>query len=416
MSLAVTLDDPIKCRIDDSYLNELEAKKNIEDIYKIYADSLPIFSSSSKSPETFNEYKILRKIGEGIQADVYLAQKINIDRVEEVAIKIFKNDLEGRENGRREASFLMNELLGIPHVSQARAIYKSSESQYALVFDYLREGDLHKKYIEDRGKPQMTISQIRSLMKQMIETLLSMKDKKVIYGDMKPENTFFSDSEELKIVDFGLTVKDINEIAPFIPQTYPYLAPEVMLMKKITHDIDIWSLGCMIFNLYTKKILFNIPFYQSSEQDFIDAFYAHKDTLGMPLKSYVEEGKTSDFFFDKEERNLQFNYLSSKKYQDYIKANPFLHIEEEIMKAAIERNDDMEEARNLARLIAQMIKYEDRISLEKMKIDRFINPPDEKMKSSEPSLKRKRLDETPTDILNLVYGGDSSSLAKRQKV
>lgn len=82
--------------------------------------------------------------------------------------------------------------------------------------------------------------------------------KGVIHCDLKPENILFKNytCDSVKVIDFGSS-SFIDDIGYTYLQTRPYRAPEMVFGCPFDSAIDIWSLGCILYELFVKKVLFN---------------------------------------------------------------------------------------------------------------------------------------------------------------
>ena len=99
---------------------------------------------------------------------------------------------------------------------------------------------------------------IRIYVVQILEGLRLLEDLSIIHCDLKPENILLSkkqNSNRIKIIDFGSSCYVREQMYSYIQSRY-YRAPEVILGIKYSCAIDMWSLGCIIFELYTGHPLF----------------------------------------------------------------------------------------------------------------------------------------------------------------
>lgn len=98
------------------------------------------------------------------------------------------------------------------------------------------------------------------IARSLVTTLLLLKQNGVIHADIKPENILFVDShqESIKLIDFGSALFIEENSQHFVMQTLPYRAPEIALLADYDYQIDIWSLGCVLYELATSNVLFNL--------------------------------------------------------------------------------------------------------------------------------------------------------------
>lgn len=108
----------------------------------------------------------------------------------------------------------------------------------------------------------------------MILALKFLKSKGIIHCDLKPENILFlKKGKNVKLIDFG-SATFINDTAFYYLQTRPYRAPEVVFGCEFDFAVDMWSIGCIIYELITSDILFN---HKSGVMNFAKALSINKD-------------------------------------------------------------------------------------------------------------------------------------------
>lgn len=96
-------------------------------------------------------------------------------------------------------------------------------------------------------------------MRNILVALKCLKTAGVIHCDLKPENILLIKNEKnfVKLIDFGNAIFIHDNINHGEMQTLPYRAPEITLGADFDYAIDMWGLGCIIYELVTNKILFN---------------------------------------------------------------------------------------------------------------------------------------------------------------
>jgi len=119
--------------------------------------------------------------------------------------------------------------------------------------------ELHKR------RKALTEPEVRYFMKQIVEGCKYLHDNKIIHRDLKLGNLFLNDEMEIKIGDFGLAtrVEIDGERKKTLCGTPNYIAPEVLNKKGHSFEVDVWSLGCILFTLLVGKP----PFETQSLQD-----------------------------------------------------------------------------------------------------------------------------------------------------
>lgn len=102
-----------------------------------------------------------------------------------------------------------------------------------------------------------TTSLLKRVVYQVSEGLNYMKAKSVIHCDLKPENILFTDDryKNIKLIDFGSSCQDYTKGFSYVMSRY-YRAPEVVFGNRYGHGVDMWSLGCIIYELLTGRVLF----------------------------------------------------------------------------------------------------------------------------------------------------------------
>ena len=179
---------------------------------------------------------------------------------------------------------------------------------------------------------------VRTITKDILTSLKYLKSKGIVHCDLKPENILFKDfgCKQVKIIDFGSSTF-VNDVDYTYLQTRPYRAPEMVFGCVYDFSIDIWSLGCIIYEIITKKVLFN---FKRVEDNIAKAFAICKSDSfeifekGKNYKKIINRGQicqclrdpTSGLFFDVIRPNYNFdieaelnNFGCDMKAIDFIK-------------------------------------------------------------------------------------------------
>jgi len=195
------------------------------------------------------------KLGEGTYAVVY--KGVNRQTNETVALKEIHLDAEegAPSTAIREIS-LMKELRHVNIVRLYDVIH--TENMLMLVFEYMDQ-DL-KRYMDSRGqKGSLDTPTIKSFMYQLIRGIAHCHENRVLHRDLKPQNLLINKKGQLKLADFGLARAFGIPVNTFSNEvvTLWYRAPDVLLgSRNYTTSIDIWSIGCIMAEMYSGRPLF----------------------------------------------------------------------------------------------------------------------------------------------------------------
>ena len=119
-----------------------------------------------------------------------------------------------------------------------------------------------------------------------------LEKRTVIHCDLKPENILCVDAarEKLKVVDFGSGCLTKEQVYTYVQSRY-YRAPEVILRIPYSEKVDIWSLGCILAELYTGEPLFP----GNSEQEQLEFIM---ELCGMFPDTMIDKSRKKDHYFD----------------------------------------------------------------------------------------------------------------------
>src|SRR5881396_1567796 len=200
-------------------------------------------------------YRIVRKIGTGGMANVYLAEDEVLGR--RVAIKILNDRHAGDdqfvERFRREAKNAAS--LSHPNIV---SIYDRGEAEgtYYIAMEYL-DGRSLKELIVARGPAPVTVSV--EYARQILQALRFAHRHGIVHRDIKPHNVLVDAEGRLKVTDFGIARAGASQMteAGSIIGTAQYLSPEPAKGSGVDQRSDVYSLGIVLYELLTGTVPFS---------------------------------------------------------------------------------------------------------------------------------------------------------------
>ncbi|MEE6465121.1 hypothetical protein FKM82_006458 [Ascaphus truei] len=250
-------------------------------------------------------YNVYGYTGQGVFSNVVRARDMARAN-QEVAVKIIRNNELMQKTGLKELEFLkkLNDADPDDKFHCLRLFRHFYHKQHlCLVFEPLSMNlrEVLKKYGKDVG---LHIKAVRSYSQQLFLAIKLLKRCNILHADIKPDNILVNESKTiLKLCDFGSAshVAD-NDITPYLVSRF-YRAPEIIIGKVYDYGIDMWSVGCTLYELYNGKILF--PGKTNN----------HMLKLAMDLKGkmpnkMIRKGVFKDQHFD---ANLNFMYIEVDK-------------------------------------------------------------------------------------------------------
>ncbi|EGG09887.1 uncharacterized protein MELLADRAFT_34202 [Melampsora larici-populina 98AG31] len=212
-------------------------------------------------------YHVHANLGKGMFASVVRAKDMHHNPTKDgstglgrdVAIKVVRSQESMYKAGQKEASILKKlqetDPNGKYHVIRLERTFEH-RGHLCLVFEAMSMNlrEVVKRFGKDVG---INLRAVRAYAHQMFLALSLMKKCNIMHADLKPDNILVSESKSvLKVCDLG-SASDVseNEITPYLVSRF-YRAPEIILGLPYDCSIDVWSIGCTLYELYTGKILF----------------------------------------------------------------------------------------------------------------------------------------------------------------
>ena len=206
-----------------------------------------------KGQKINDRYQIIKSIGEGGMANVYLALDTILDR--NVAVKVLRGDLAHDEKfvRRFQREALAASSLSHPNIVEVYDVGEDNGNYY-IVMEYI-EGRQLKQLLKKRDK--LTLTEAIDIMLQVTDGMSTAHDAYIIHRDIKPQNIMILDNGMVKITDFGIAMAmnstQLTQTNSVMGSVH-YLPPEQANGKSATLQSDVYSMGILMYELLTGKL------------------------------------------------------------------------------------------------------------------------------------------------------------------
>ncbi|XP_035770510.1 serine/threonine-protein kinase Nek5-like isoform X2 [Neolamprologus brichardi] len=202
-----------------------------------------------------NDYEVIRQIGQGAFGKAFLVKDKGGGGNTQCVVKeisLRKMSAKEKESSNKEVTLLSK--MKHPNIVTFIRSFQERGSLY-IVMEYCDGGDLMKKINIQRGVP-FTEEQIVDWFVQICLGLKHIHDRKILHRDIKAQNIFLTNGGmKAKLGDFGIArmLNNTMELARTCVGTPYYLSPEICENRPYNNKTDIWSLGCVLYELCTLK-------------------------------------------------------------------------------------------------------------------------------------------------------------------
>lgn len=199
-----------------------------------------------------DQFKIIKEIGRGGYGRALLVRSLISND-----LKVVKEmNLVGMSQEAKDTAFKEVEILSTlkhTNIIRYRGCTKQKRCLYILM-DYADGGDLSQA-IKKQGVSFFSEDVILDWFVQICLAMKYLHDRKILHRDMKPQNVFLSSGNIVKLGDFGIakTLEHTGDMAKTAIGTPLYCSPEICVGKKYNAKSDIWSLGCVLYELCSLK-------------------------------------------------------------------------------------------------------------------------------------------------------------------
>ncbi|KAJ2007865.1 dual specificity protein kinase yak1 [Coemansia thaxteri] len=238
------------------------------------------------------QFLILEMLGSGTFGQVVKCQ--NTRTGELVAVKVIKNKSAYYNQSMMEVQMLslLNNKYDVDDKHHILRLKESFVFRQHLVF----VNELLSINLYDLLKQNMyhglSTNLVRVLVQQILDAMIVLKQAEIIHADLKPENILLEDMGKpvVKVIDFGSACFEWQTTFTYIQSRF-YRSPEILLGLPYSSRIDMWSLGCIVAELYLGLPLFP----GSSEYNQLSRIV---DLLGLPPSNMLERARRTDEFFN----------------------------------------------------------------------------------------------------------------------
>ncbi|MDI1241940.1 MAG: serine/threonine-protein kinase, partial [bacterium] len=315
-----------KCNGDGEMLRRVEKLLDSNDTGFLETPAADPFSespskSSSRSGQRIGHYEVVRKIGSGGMGDVYLAIDGKLGR--QVAIKILPDEFTADENRLDRFQLEARSASSLSHPN-ILTIFEVGEWQgtHYIATEYVEGETLRQRLSRDR----LSIAEAMDFGIQLAHGITAAHEASICHRDIKPENIMIRRDGLLKVVDFGLaklvpspfraasqslgdepTVKIVNTEPGVIMGTVQYMSPEQTRGLATDERSDIWSLGCVLYEMLTG----HAPFRGETSADMVAEIMKTHPELPSRLATDVPE-RLDEIISKSLEKNPDERYQTAK--------------------------------------------------------------------------------------------------------
>lgn len=232
--------------------------------------------------KTLGEFHLLKLLGSGGMADVYLAEQTSLQR--HVAVKVMKPSLMATSGEVMLARFKQEAMMaaGLNHPNIVQVYTVGEEDGYHFIAQEFVKGKDLASILKSKGVPDLGSS--LHVIRQVTSALKAAGDAGIVHRDIKPENILVTRTGEVKVADFGLAQLHDNPEAGSITRegmtlgTPLYMSPEQVSGKELDPRSDVYSFGVTCYQLLSGKT----PFSGNSAMAIA---VQHLNAIPPPLKS-----------------------------------------------------------------------------------------------------------------------------------
>mmetsp|Transcript_2809 Transcript_2809/g.2472 ORF Transcript_2809/g.2472 Transcript_2809/m.2472 type:complete len:446 (-) Transcript_2809:55-1392(-) len=243
---------------------------------------------------SFKDFRILETIGKGSFASVYKVIRKSDNKVYALKrVKINKMSKKELEDALNEIRFLAS-IRQKNIVGFLEAFLESNDSELCIVMEYCGNGDLAQK-IERYKRRRQYIDEnvIWKYLVQCLKALAHLHEKGICHRDLKAANTFLSDDGSVKIGDMNVSKRLNKGLLQTQIGTPYYMSPEIWNNRPYDFSSDMWSLGCMFYELASLRPPFTGDSFPTLKKSVVSGRFTniprkYSDSLGKVISQMLK--------------------------------------------------------------------------------------------------------------------------------
>ena len=201
-----------------------------------------------------NDFQIISKLGEGAYSTVFKVKRIIDNEIYALKkVKLMNLSEKEKENSLNEVRILASVKSNFV-VSYKEAFFDEKDNTLCIVMEFADRGDLYQKIVAHKKSAKFfEESDIWRIFIQLVKGLKALHDLKILHRDMKSANVFLFSNGCAKLGDLNVSKVARRGLGYTQTGTPYYASPEVWKDKPYDHKSDVWSLGCVLYEMITLR-------------------------------------------------------------------------------------------------------------------------------------------------------------------
>ena len=201
-----------------------------------------------------NDFQIISKLGEGAYSTVFKVKRIIDNKIYALKkVKLLNSSEKEKENSLNEVRILASVKSNFV-VSYKEAFFDEKDNTLCIIMEFADRGDLYQKIVQHKKSAILfEESDIWRIFIQLVKGLKSLHDLKILHRDMKSANVFLFSNGSAKLGDLNVSKVAKRGLGYTQTGTPYYASPEVWKDKPYDNKSDVWSLGCVLYEMITLR-------------------------------------------------------------------------------------------------------------------------------------------------------------------